>query len=455
LEDDPNVSEAAAPMKGLPPGGGNLEGCGNSAGRVKLYNDLTRKTEILEPQDGGKVTLYVCGITPYDTTHLGHAFTYAVFDVLVRYLDFRGLPVKYAMNVTDVDDDILRKAREVGGNWKEVGNRWAVHFIEDMQTLNIRPPDFFPRASEVIGEILETVEDLLRAGYAYYSGGSVYFHIESWPEYGKLSRLPREEMLPVANERGNYPNDRNKRHPLDFVLWQARQPGEPAWDSPWGWGRPGWHIECSTMATRFLGAPLDIHGGGADLTFPHHESEIAQSEGATGRGPFARFWMHTAMVFHQGEKMSKSLGNLVLVRDLLKRSSPDALRLYMGDRPYGDSWEFREEQMGKAEELARILARAARAKGGPGPFLDPGPKLAAFTQAMDQNLGTVAAVENLKRLAEEILEGERRGRAIGKAQEILRRLGKIFGLRLDQEGPDPGVSEGWKEHRRRFEDTPR
>jgi L-cysteine:1D-myo-inositol 2-amino-2-deoxy-alpha-D-glucopyranoside ligase len=441
-------------MKCLSPDGRNLEGYGNSAGRVKLYNDLTRKMEILEPQDGEKVTLYVCGITPYDTTHLGHAFTYAVFDVLVRYLDFRGLSVKYAMNVTDVDDDLLRKAREVGGNWKEVGNRWAVHFIEDMQTLNIRPPDFFPRASGVIGEILETVEDLLRAGYAYSSGGSVYFHIESWPEYGKLSRLSREAMLPIANERGNYPNDRNKRHPLDFVLWQEQQPGEPAWNSPWGWGRPGWHIECSTMATRFLGFPLDIHGGGADLIFPHHESEIAQSEGATGRRPFARFWVHTAMVFHGGEKMSKSLGNLILVGDLLERSSPDALRLYLGGRPYGDSWEFREEEMEKAEELARWLAQAARAKGGPGPFLDPGSTLAAFVEAMDQNLGTPGAVENLKKLAGEILEGARRGRTIGKAQEVLRRLGKIFGLRLDQEGPDPGVTEGWREHRRRFEDTP-
>jgi L-cysteine:1D-myo-inositol 2-amino-2-deoxy-alpha-D-glucopyranoside ligase len=418
---------------------------------LSLYNSLTRKIEVFEPRGEEKASLYVCGITPYDTTHLGHAFTYAVFDVLVRYLEFRGHPVKYVMNVTDVDDDILRHARQVQGNWKEVGNRWTLHFIEDMQTLGIRPPDFFPRASEVIPGILDTVQDLVRRGYAYASGGSVYFHIGSWPEYGKLSRLSPAEMLPVANERGNKPDDPNKRHPLDFVLWQTEQAGEPSWGSPWGQGRPGWHIECSTMASRFLGAPVDIHGGGADLVFPHHESEIAQWEGATGRKPFARFWMHTGMVRHRGEKMSKSLGNLVLIRDLMKASSPATLRLYMAGIHYRSSWEFNERGLEAAEELLLKLVRASQAEpGGKQEALNPAPRLASFLKAMDHDLGTPAAIQALRDLAEDILEGVRARRKVGEAQEVLRRLGRIFGLLWNQEGPDPEVVRGWDEHRRRF-----
>ncbi|MBC7292524.1 MAG: class I tRNA ligase family protein, partial [Thermoleophilia bacterium] len=257
-----------------------------------------------------------------DTTHLGHAFTYCNVDVLVRYLEYRGHQVLYAQNVTDIDDDILRRAAEVKENWKSLGDRWTAHFIRDMISLNVRPPDYMPRATEVMPEIINLVQKLVQTGVAYVAGGSVYFHIDAWPEYGKLNKLPRDEMLRIANERGNNPNDPNKRDPLDFVLWQAQAPGEPAWDSPWGPGRPGWHIECTAMAIKFLGETVDIHSGGADLAFPHHESEIAQAECATGRKPFARFWMHSAMVRYQGEKMSKSLGNLIMVDKLLQKWSP-------------------------------------------------------------------------------------------------------------------------------------
>ena len=294
---------------------------------MKLYNSSTRQVEPLTgTQD--RLTIYTCGITPYDTTHLGHAFTYVVVDNLIRYLEDQGQAVVYVQNVTDIDDDILRKAAEIGEDWRTLGNRWTTHFIEDMAALNVRPPDRYPRATETIDQMIGMVEALVQRGFAYEAGGSVYFDLSTWPAYGQLSGIPPEEMLAVANERGNRPDDPNKRNPLDFVLWQAREPGEPTWPSPWGPGRPGWHIECSAMAVSHLGETIDIHAGGSDLVFPHHESEIAQVEPLTGR-PFVRFWFHTAMVEHEDEKMSKSLGNLVMVRDLLEQVSPDALRLYL------------------------------------------------------------------------------------------------------------------------------
>jgi L-cysteine:1D-myo-inositol 2-amino-2-deoxy-alpha-D-glucopyranoside ligase len=234
---------------------------------LQLYNSLSRRIEPFRPAHA-TVTLYVCGITPYATTHLGHAFTYAMADTLIRFLDQQGYPVCYVQNLTDVDDAILREARRVGEAYRALGDRWTKHFVQEMQTLNIRPPDHFPRASDALPEIIATVRQLCEVGVAYEAGGSVYFDLEAWPSYGKLSRLSRQEMLPIANARGNHPDDPRKRHPLDFILWQAQSPGEPAWESPWGPGRPGWHIECSTLAQRFLGETIDIHGGGSDLPGP-------------------------------------------------------------------------------------------------------------------------------------------------------------------------------------------
>ena len=206
-------------------------------GIMHLYNTLTATTEPFTLTDD-VVSVYVCGITPYDTTHLGHAFTYTIFDVLIRYLEYRGYTVRYVQNVTDIDDDILRKARELGDDWQTLGNRWTAHFIADLKAINVRPPDFYPRATDVIPEIIESVAALLQAGVAYESHGNVYFHIDSWPRFGQLSHLGRDEMLPIANQRGNFPDDPHKRDPLDFVLWQGQKPDEPAWDSPWGPGRP-------------------------------------------------------------------------------------------------------------------------------------------------------------------------------------------------------------------------
>ena len=416
---------------------------------MRLYNPLSRQMESFSPR-GEAATIYVCGVTPYDTTHLGHAFTYVAFDVLIRYLESQGLRVSYVQNVTDIDDDILRKAAEVGEEWQALGNRWTAHFIRDMQALNVRPPDYFPRATDVIPGIISVVERLLEKGVAYEAGGSVYFHVDAWPEFGNLSRIPRDQMLPIANERGNYPDDPNKRDPLDFVLWQAQAPGEPAWSSPWGKGRPGWHIECSTMSEQFLGDSLDFHGGGADLIFPHHESEIAQAEAATDQSPFVRFWLHTAMVHHEGEKMSKSLGNLVMVRDLLDEWSPDSLRLYLSAHHYRESWSHSVDELAEGERLAQRLLAAVTAVGGTGTPADPSPAMRAFTDAMDDDLDTAAALAALDSLAAEVSGGVREGQDVQQAQEEIRRAGRVFGLRLDAETPEPRVVTGWSAHLERF-----
>lgn len=415
---------------------------------MKLHDSLSDRLEPIGAS-GEPLTFYVCGITPYDTTHVGHAFTYCAVDSLIRYLESEGRTIRYVQNVTDIDDDILRKAAEVGEDWRALGDRWTRHYIEDMRALNVRPPDAFPRATEVIAQIVETVDGLLAAGVAYQAGGSVYFHINDWPEFGKLSKLPRDRMLPIANERGNHPDDPNKRDPLDFVLWQAQVEGEPAWPSPWGPGRPGWHIECSTMATRWLGTTIDLHGGGDDLCFPHHECEIAQVEPLTGRPPFVRCWFHTAMVAYQGEKMSKSLGNLVMVRDLLETFSPDAIRFYLASHHYRQAWSYDPEELVDAERQVELLKAAllGEPESGEG---DLGVETAgrAFDQAMQSDLDTPRAIEIMGRLAKAVLGSN--SRQVGEAQAGLRRMGAVFGLRLDQAGPERQVADGWQAHLNKF-----
>lgn len=419
---------------------------------VQLYNSMSRE---IEPLVSGQepVKLYVCGITPYDTTHLGHAFTYCMVDVLVRYLEYRGHQVVYAQNVTDIDDDILRKAAgdDSDEDWHEVGNRWTAHFIRDMQALNVRPPDYYPRATDVIPEIIEAVQALIASGLAYESGGSVYYQAGAWPDFGKLSHLSPDEMLQIANERGNNPDDPNKRHPLDFVLWQAQAPGEPAWQSPWGAGRPGWHIECSTMVARYLGETIDLHSGGGDLLFPHHECEIAQIEPITGKKPFVRHWLHTAMVELDGEKMSKSLGNLIMIRDLLQEHSAAAIRYYLADHHYRAAWEYSAAQMKDATKIAGELAAAAVARGGAErPALDPASTVEGFIQAMDHDLDTVTALAHLRQLAGEIQAAAAAGRSIEAAQQELGKMAAVFGLRLGEDEPEARVIMGWEKHLQRF-----
>jgi L-cysteine:1D-myo-inositol 2-amino-2-deoxy-alpha-D-glucopyranoside ligase len=415
---------------------------------VQLYNSLTRKVENFIPNDR-QVTLYVCGITPYDTTHLGHAFTYTSVDILIRFLESLGIEVRYVQNVTDIDDDILRKARELGEDWVELGNRWTAHFIQDMKTLNVRPPEFYPRATDVITDIITIVEKLIETGVAYEVSGNVYFDVNCWDQFGKLSGLAKDQMLPIANERGNRPDDPNKHHPLDFVLWQAHTSGEPGWNSPWGPGRPGWHIECSTMSTKFLGLPIDIHAGGADLCFPHHECEIAQLEPFTAGELFVRVWMHVAMVFYEGAKMSKSLGNLVMVRDLLKEYSPDAIRLYLGSHHYRESWSHVDEELSSAQERIGLINSAINITGGSRGAVESESNKLTFYQAMGDDLFTPIAVDAMLDLAKKILVGARSNQSVKEAQIELGKMIRIFGLQVAS-GLELRVLDGWNVHLQRF-----
>jgi L-cysteine:1D-myo-inositol 2-amino-2-deoxy-alpha-D-glucopyranoside ligase len=358
---------------------------------MRLRNTESDAVQPLRPI-AEPVRIYVCGITPYDTTHLGHAFTYVLFDVLIRALRAFGHGVRYVQNVTDVDDDILRRSAELGINWEQLAAKETAHFERDMADLNVRAPDVFPRASQTVPAIIERVRTLLAQGHAYVREGNVYFRVGSVTDYGRLSRLGREELIRLAGERGGDPNDPRKQDPLDFVLWQQSRPGEPHWSSPWSEGRPGWHIECSTMALQYLGNQLDIHGGGSDLIFPHHESEIAQSESLTGVRPFARIWMHTGMVRYRGEKMSKSLRNLVLVRDLLARHDPAAIRVLLLRHHHRESWDYSPAQLEEADEWTRRLRDAA----GRVSDLPAGPAAARVRNALEDDLDTPRALELLR-----------------------------------------------------------
>ena len=410
---------------------------------MNLYSSLSQEIEPLESGDE-PLGIYACGITPYDTTHLGHAFTYCSVDVLIRTLEYSGRPARYIQNVTDIDDDMLREAAEREEDWKQLGNRWTEQFIEDMSALNVRPPDEMPRASSAIPDIVEAVKALVKTGHAYVEGGSVYYDLESWPEYGSLSRLSQVEMLPIANERGNFPDDPNKRQPLDFVLWQAQAPGEPAWESPWGPGRPGWHIECSILSGR-LGATLDVHAGGGDLIFPHHESEIAQSEAMNGV-PFSRIWMHIAMVEHDGEKMSKSLGNTIYIHTLLDGWSPNAIRLYLASHHYRQAWSYKEHDLQVAANWAETLRRAVQERQGSGRELETNAAETEFIAAMEDDLNSPEGIKVLLQLSQEIEAADEGGRAVGAAQDVLKELSETLGLRLTPGPPPSSMVDGWLSH---------
>jgi len=394
---------------------------------MRLFNTQSGSLETIEFQNE-PLGLYVCGVTPYDTTHAGHAFTYLTFDILIRYLSYLGQPVTYVQNVTDIDDDILRKSKEVGLTWKELGERETQRFLDDMANLHWRAPDYYVKATEHTPEMIAMIEPLIEQGFAYVSDGSVYFSVAADPTFGKLSHLPIPVMLPIANERGNFPDDPKKRDPLDFVLWQAASPGEPTWESPWGAGRPGWHIECSAMAARYLGPSFAIHGGGSDLIFPHHECEIAQAENATGVEPFVRHWMHVGMVGYQGEKMSKSLGNLVLVSNELKRFSPDAFRLYLFSHHYRLPWEYIDGEIDGWQIVVDDLVLATRlGSDARNAELDPAPYRERFFAALDEDLYTPTAIEALIELSDEIRRSSD-SRNVASAQQAMLEMGSILGL---------------------------
>lgn len=309
---------------------------------MRLYDTARREVVPFDP--GPEVTIYTCGITPYDAAHLGHAAVYLSFDLLQRRLQDMGHATRCVRNVTDVDDDILRRARELGVHYLDLAAEEMARFDADMSCLGLLPVWSEPRATSAIPEILSLISAALETGHAYRAGGSVYFEVRSFPSFGSVSHLARKDMLRLAQERGGHPEDPNKRDPLDFVLWQPSLPDEPSWESRWGPGRPGWHVECSALVLRELGRTIDIHGGGRDLVFPHHECEAAQSESVTGV-PLVRHWLHTGLVGLDGEKMSKSLGNLVFVGDLVKEWEPAAVRVALLQHHYREDWDWVDREL--------------------------------------------------------------------------------------------------------------
>jgi len=323
---------------------------------LKIYNTLTRKKEPFIPLDGRKVRIYVCGMTTYSDAHIGHARTYVAFDIIRRYLEYKGYEVRYIQNITDIDDKIIKAANERGMDPLEYSDYYAKRALGDMAALGVREADYYPKASEHVKEMIELVSLLIKRGYAYEADGDVYFSVEKFEDYGKLSGQDVSQIKAGARIK---PGEK-KRKPEDFALWKAAKPGEPKWDSPWGKGRPGWHIECSVMSSLYLGIPFDIHGGGQDLIFPHHENEIAQAEAAYGK-KFVNYWMHSGMLKVEGEKMSKSIGNIINVRDALEKWDSEAIRFFFASYHYRSPADFSEDALKNAENAVRRL-RIAREK---------------------------------------------------------------------------------------------
>jgi len=372
---------------------------------MRLYD--TARREIVPFEPGPVVLMYTCGITPYDATHLGHAATYVTYDILQRRLRDLGHETRCVRNVTDVDDDLLRKARELGVHYLDLAAAETARFDADMEALNVIECWSEPRATSAIADIRGFIGMVLDRGHAYESGGSVYFDVSSFDRFGQVSHFDRAQMIELARQHGGNPDDPNKRDPLDFVLWQPSALDEPSWESLWGPGRPGWHIECSALALRELDTTIDLHGGGSDLIFPHHECEAAQSEAATGQ-PFVRHWMHQAMVRMDGEKMSKSLGNLVFISELRKSFDVRAIRLAIVSNHYREPWEWHDEIMGIASARLALWIAASTAPRA----VDSRTALDEVRERLDDDLDTPGAVAAIDRAVE-------RGESVVSASELL------------------------------------
>jgi L-cysteine:1D-myo-inositol 2-amino-2-deoxy-alpha-D-glucopyranoside ligase len=368
---------------------------------MKLYNSLSKQLEEFTPQNKNEVKMYVCGITPYDTTHVGHAFTYIFFDVLSRYLEFSGYKVTYTQNVTDINDrdkDILERAREQGIAWQYLANYWTDRFLEDMHTLNWKMPDHYLWASAHIPAMLDLIKKLLDNNFAYISKNGVFLDIGKIKDFGKLSGLNEKEMLQKALEFEEDTDNPSKRNALDITLWRPTEPDQPlhipSFESPYGPGRPGWHLECSAMATCSLGEQIDIHGGGADLIYPHHESEIAQSEAATAKIPFSTFWLHTQLVSYKGSKISKSKGNLIMVSKLLEKYSANAIRFLLLSHHYREPWEFQEEELEEAERIVERIKHHLTSSKSLNEYSNSTENtLILFKESLDDDMNTPKALE--------------------------------------------------------------
>jgi cysteinyl-tRNA synthetase len=398
---------------------------------LKLYNDLTRQKETFQPLQTGKVSMYVCGMTVYDLCHLGHARVMVVFDVVYRYLQASGYDVTYIRNITDIDDKIINRANERGIPFTELTRQFIDAMHEDSDALGVLRPDSEPKATDHMDEILAMIARLIERGHAYAAdNGDVYYNVRSFPDYGKLSGKSIEDLRSGARvEPGEA-----KRDPLDFALWKSAKPDEPAWDSPWGRGRPGWHIECSAMSTKALGDTFDIHGGGADLTFPHHENEIAQSEGATGH-PFVKYWMHNGFVRINDEKMSKSLGNFFTVREILERYRAEEVRYFILTSQYRSPLNYGTEQLDNGRAALTRFYTALRGLPDAEPAAGEAFE-ARFREAMDDDFNTPEALAVLFDLAREINRvKETDAAAAAGLGALLRRLGGMLGILQD----DPEV----------------
>ena len=384
---------------------------------LRLYSSLGRAKREFVPLVAGEARIYVCGVTPYMVTHLGHAFSYVQFDVLRRYLTWQGLRVRYVQNVTDIDDDMIMVSKREGGRpIAEIRDENDAIFRADLDRLNVLRPSAYPFATDHIERIIGQTQALIDAGRAYEVDGDVFFEAERFPGYGQLNAATIAELAKRENPESK--REEKKRGPLDFLLWQRCDEDEPSWPSPWCDGRPGWSIECTAMSTAHLGEQIDIHGGGSDLVFPHHENEIAQAESLTGQAPFCGYWLHNGMLKLDGVKMSKSLGNLVLARELMERFDPDHLRLYLLSQHYREDADYRE---GALEALAGRFERFRLAAVGANGLAVGDPVLrAAFTAAMDDDLGTPQALDILDEAAERVLAG---GGDAGELRSLLAVLG--------------------------------
>lgn len=410
-------------------------------GQIQIYNTLTRQKEPFETIEPGKVRMYVCGVTPYDSAHVGHAMSLIAFDMIRRYLEHRGYEVRHAQNFTDIDDKIIARANRDGISANELTERLIADWHADSRAMNVLPATVYPRATTEIPSIVTMIEGLIENGYAYEVDGDVYYRVRNFKDYGKLSHRNLDDLLSGAR----IDVDERKDDPLDFALWKAAKPGEPTWPSPWSDGRPGWHIECSAMCSHHLGGMVDLHGGGADLIFPHHENEIAQSEAYLGKEPFARYWVHNGLLNFGGDKMSKSLGNFIRIHDLLERGLAMAFRLLVLQSHYRAPLNFSEEGLEAADRGLDRLRAAAKARTGATVTTEntgDGEDLLAlatktderFHAAMDDDFDSPVAVAALFDLARAInrAHSENRGDASTEAaRQKLIELAGILGLILD------------------------
>lgn len=395
---------------------------------MKLYNTLSgKKEEFAAPN--GKVGMYVCGITPYAPSHIGHAMMSVVFDVVRRYLEYKGFSITHIQNFTDVDDKIIQAANDIGISTTELAEANIKQYLEEMDALNVLRAHTYPKATTEIPAIVDMISALEKRGYAYAVNGDVYFRVNRNADYGKLSRRSAEDLLSGAR----VDVDEAKEDPRDFALWKSQKPGEPAWDSPWGAGRPGWHIECSAMSMRYLKDGLDIHGGGQDLIFPHHENEIAQSESASQRQPFARYWLHNGLLSIDEDKMSKSIGNVISVGEALNMFSPAALRLFFLSSHYRNPLVYSEQNIAAQERALDRIRNAASAeeRSADGEPLDAAPYKSAFIAAMDDDLNTPRALAAIFDLSRQINRAREDGKSVSAAQRTLRDLAGVLGIDVD------------------------